>query len=38
MATKAQSIFEKLYKIDVKDRTQKKGKYDYLPWQTAPIS
>ena len=35
MATKAQSIFDKLYKIDVKDRTQKKGKYDYLPWQTA---
>ena len=36
MASKAQSsIFEKLYKIDVKDRTQKKGKFDYLPWQTA---
>jgi len=35
MASKAQSIFEKLYQIDVKDRTQKKGKFDYLPWQTA---
>ena len=36
MASKAQSsIFEKLYQIDIKDRTQKKGKFDYLPWQTA---
>jgi hypothetical protein len=33
--TKEESIFEKLYKVDVSAHIEKKGKYDYLPWQKA---
>ncbi len=32
---KEESIFEKLYKIDVSAHIEKKGKFDYLPWQKA---
>ena len=32
---KKESMFDKLYSIDVSGHTEKKGKYDYLPWQKA---
>jgi hypothetical protein len=30
-----ESIFKKLYKVDVSAHVEKKGKFDYLPWQKA---
>ena len=33
--SKETSVFETLYKVDVKPFLVKKGKYDYLPWATA---
>ena len=31
----AKEVWDNLYKIDVKKLTQKKGKFDYLPWAKA---